>query len=121
MLLYALKDTVVQPGHGYMVPVKPTREYEENTRAWDTWAIAPTSDEKAEEMMRRLHEEEVWHDRIDTRARERAAERAAAIRQKAERSQWWDDGVREMEAKMQGDEWEELGRRVTQGHLIEDL
>ena len=106
--LYALEDTVVQPGHGYMVPAKPTREHEGNTRAWDTWAITPTTDEEAGEMMRRLQEEEAWHDRIDTRAREQAAERAAAIRQQAARSQRWDDGAREMEAKIQGDEWEEL-------------
>ena len=32
--LYALEDTVVQPGHGYMVPAKPTREHGENTKAW---------------------------------------------------------------------------------------
>ena len=56
--LYALEDTVVQPGHGYMVPAKPTREHEENARAWDTWAITPITDEEAEEMTRRLHKEE---------------------------------------------------------------
>jgi len=119
--LYALEDTVVQPGHGYMVPAKPTRGHEENTRAWDTWAITPTTDEEAEEMMRRLQEEEGWHERIDTRAREQAAERAAAMRRQAEQSRRWDDGIREMEARIQGDEWEELGHRVTQWHLIEDL
>ena len=51
--LYALEDTVVQPGHGYMVPAKPAREHEENTRAWDTWAVTPITDEEAEEMMKR--------------------------------------------------------------------
>ena len=114
-------DTVVQPGHGCMVPAKLAREHKENMRAWDMWAITPITDEEAEEMMRRLHEEEVWQDRIDTRSGEQAAERPAAIRQQAEQHQPWDDGVREVEVKIQGGEWEELGHCVTQWHLMEDM
>ena len=58
VVLYALEDTVVQPGHGYTVAAKPTRENEKNTRAWDTWAVTPMPDEEADEMTRRLQEEE---------------------------------------------------------------
>ena len=43
------------------------------------------------------------------------------MRQQAERQQKWDDGVMRIEAEMQEDEWEELGHRVTQWHLMEDM
>ena len=119
--LYALEDTVVQPGQGYMVAAKPARESEKSTRAWDTWALAPMADKEAEERMKRVQEEETWHMRINTRAREQAAERAADMRQQAERRQRWDDGVRRMETEMQEEEWDELGHRVTQWHLMEDM